>query len=57
MAERSDRVDSAAGWVVVAATTITLFAVFGVVYSFGAMFTAIRDEFGVGKGQAALFSR
>jgi MFS family permease len=41
--------------VVVAATTITLFAVFGVVYSFGAMFTAIRDEFGVGKGQAALF--
>jgi len=53
--ERSHNVDSAAGWVVVAATTITLFAVFGVVYSFGAMFTAIRDEFGVGKGQAALF--
>ena len=55
MPERSHNVDSAAGWVVVAATTITLFAVFGVVYSFGAMFTAIRDEFGVGKGQAALF--
>ena len=55
VAKRSDRVDSAAGWVVVGATTITLVAVFGVVYSFGAMFTAIRDEFGVGKGQAALF--
>ena len=55
MPERSHNVDSAAGWVVVAATTITLFAVLGVVYSFGAMFTAIRDEFGVGKGQAALF--
>ena len=54
MPKRSHNVDSAAGWVVVAATTITLFAVFGVVYSFGAMFTAIRDEFGVGKGQAAL---
>jgi MFS family permease len=53
--DRSHRVDSGAGWIVVGATTITLFAVFGVVYSFGAMFTAIRDEFGVGKGQAALF--
>ena len=55
MTERSHRVDSGAGWIVVGATTVTLFAVFGVVYSFGAMFTAIRDEFGVGKGQAALF--
>ena len=52
---RSHSVDSAAGWVVVAATAISTFAVFGVVYSFGAVFTAIRDEFGVGKGQAALF--
>ena len=55
MANRSHSVDSAAGWVVVAATAISTFAVFGVVYSFGAVFTAIRDEFGVGKGQAALF--
>ena len=55
MANSNDRVDSAAGWLVVAATTTATFAVFGVVYSFGAVFTAIRDEFGVGKGQAALF--
>ena len=55
VANRSHSVDSAAGWVVVAATAISTFAVFGVVYSFGAVFTAIRDEFGVGKGQAALF--
>ena len=55
MANSNDRVDSAAGWLVVAATTTATFAVFGVVYSFGAVFTAIREEFGVGKGQAALF--
>lgn len=50
-----ERVDSAAGWLVVAATATATFAVFGVTYSFGAVFTAIREEFGVGKGQAALF--
>lgn len=55
VADRSDRVDSAAGWLVVAATATATFAVFGVTYSFGAVFTAIREEFGVGKGQAALF--
>jgi len=55
VANSNDRVDSAAGWLVVAATTTATFAVFGVVYSFGAVFTAIREEFGVGKGQAALF--
>ena len=55
MADRSERVDSAAGWLVVAATATATFAVFGVAYSFGAVFTAIREEFGVGKGQAALF--
>ena len=55
MANSTDRVDSAAGWLVVAATATATFAVFGVAYSFGAVFTAIREEFGVGKGQAALF--
>ena len=50
-----ERVDSAAGWLVVAAAATATFAVFGVTYSFGAVFTAIREEFGVGKGQAALF--
>lgn len=53
--DRFERVDSAAGWLVVAATATATFAVFGVTYSFGAVFTAIREEFGVGKGQAALF--
>ena len=55
MTESRERVDSAAGWLVVAATATATFAVFGVTYSFGAVFTAIREEFGVGKGQAALF--
>ena len=55
MTGQVDKVDSAAGWLVVGATAISTFAAFGVVYSFGAVFTAIRDEFGVGKGQAALF--
>ena len=55
MNERPKGVDSATGWVVVAATVAATFAVFGVAYSFGAVFTTIREEFGVGKGQAALF--
>jgi MFS family permease len=55
VAERPKGIDSAAGWVVVAATATATFAVFGVAYSFGAVFTTIREEFGVGKGQAALF--
>ena len=55
MTESRERVVSAAGWLVVAATATATFAVFGVTYSFGAVFTAIREEFGVGKGQAALF--
>ena len=55
MAERPKGIDSAAGWVVVAATVTATFAVFGVAYSFGAVFTTIREEFGVGKGQASLF--
>ncbi|MBA4813776.1 MAG: MFS transporter [Acidimicrobiales bacterium] len=55
MTDSRERVDSAAGWLVVAATATATFAVFGVTYSFGAVFTAIREEFGVGKGQAALF--
>ena len=47
--------DSRTGWGVVLAAVISTFAAFGVTYSFGASFTAIRDEFGVGKGQVALF--
>ncbi len=48
------RVDSAAGWVVVFATMLSTFAVFGVSYSFGAFFTSIREEFGVSNSETAL---
>ena len=51
----SPALDSRVGWGVVLAAVISTFAAFGVTYSFGASFTAIRDEFGVGKGQVALF--
>jgi len=46
-------IDSKAGWFVAAAAFLSLFAVFGVAYSFGAVFTAIRDEFGVSKSETA----
>lgn len=48
------RVDSAAGWVVALSTTLATFAVFGVTYSFGAVFSAIRDEFDESRGAASL---
>src|SRR3990170_3020484 len=48
------RVDSARGWGVVAATFISTFTVFGVVYSFGAFFDSMAEEFGTGKGATAL---
>jgi MFS family permease len=47
-------VDSARGWAVVAATFISTFTVFGVVYSFGAFFDSMAEEFGTGKGATAL---
>ena len=48
------RVDSARGWAVVGATFISTFTVFGVVYSFGAFFDSMSEEFGTGKGATAL---
>jgi MFS family permease len=48
------RVDSARGWAVVVATFISTFTVFGVVYSFGAFFDSMAEEFGTGKGATAL---
>src|SRR5215213_5954768 len=48
------RVDSARGWAVVAATFLSTFTVFGVVYSFGAFFDSMAEEFGTGKGATAL---
>ncbi len=48
------RVDSAVGWVVALSTALATFAVFGVTYSFGAVFSAIRDEFDESRGAASL---
>jgi predicted MFS family arabinose efflux permease len=47
-------VDSAQAWVVVGATFLATFTVFGVAYSFGAFFTSMADDFGTGKGATAL---
>ena len=48
------RVDSPQAWIVVAAAFLTTFTVFGVVYSFGAFFTSMADDFGTGKGATAV---
>jgi predicted MFS family arabinose efflux permease len=47
-------VDSRHAWLVVGATFLTTFTVFGVVYSFGAFFTSMADDFGTGKGATAV---
>jgi MFS family permease len=47
-------VDSPQAWLVVAAAFLTTFTVFGVVYSFGAFFTSMADDFGTGKGATAI---
>ena len=46
--------DSARAWIVVGATFLATFTVFGVVYSFGAFFTSMAEDFGTGKGATAL---
>ncbi len=46
--------DAREGWIVVAATFLATFTVFGVAYSFGAFFTSMADDFGTGKGATAL---
>ncbi len=48
------RLDSAAGWLVVASAVLATFATFGVVYSFGVVLEAIQTEFGIGTGLTAL---
>ena len=45
--------DSPRAWIVVAATFLATFTVFGVVYSFGAFFSSMADDFGTGKGATA----
>jgi MFS family permease len=54
MATGEQRVDSARGWAVVAATFASTFTVFGVTYSFGAFFDSMAEDFGTGKSATAL---
>jgi hypothetical protein len=53
MASESE-LDSVRGWVVVAAAFLSTFVVFGIVYSFGAFFDSMAEDFGTGKGATAL---
>lgn len=46
--------DSARGWAVVAAASLSMFAVFGIAYSFGAFFTTMAEEFDASTGATAL---
>jgi predicted MFS family arabinose efflux permease len=46
--------DSPRAWVVVAAAFLATFVVFGIVYSFGAFFDSMAEDFGTGKGATAL---
>ena len=43
------------GWIVVAATFVSTFTSFGVVYSFGAFFRPMADEFGSDRSATAFF--
>jgi MFS family permease len=42
------------GWIVVAATFVVLFVVFGVAYSFAAFFTSFQNEFHASRGDVSL---
>lgn len=46
--------DSRRGWVVVAAAFLSMFVVYGIVYSFGTFFDSMAEDFGTGKGATAL---
>lgn len=48
------QVDSPRAWFVVAAAFVAMFVVYGIVYSFGAFFDAMAEDFGTGKGATAL---
>ncbi|MEM7274541.1 MAG: MFS transporter [Actinomycetota bacterium] len=54
-ANRSVEMDSARGWLVVAATFTSTFTVFGVAYSFAPFFGPMADEFGGERSEVALF--
>lgn len=46
--------DSPQAWLVVVATFLSTFTVFGIAYSFGAFFDSMAEDFGTGKGATAL---
>lgn len=46
-------VDSGRAWLIVAATFLSTFTGFGLVYSFGVFFESMADEFGAGKAATA----
>ena len=46
--------DSPRGWIVVAAAFLSMFVVYGIVYSFGTFFDSMAEDFGTGKGATAL---
>jgi MFS family permease len=46
--------DSPRGWIVVASAFLSMFVVYGVVYSFGTFFDSMAQDFGTGKGATAL---
>ena len=46
--------DSGRAWIVVVAAFLSMFVAFGIVYSFGAFFDSMAEDFGTGKGATAL---
>ena len=48
-------IDSGRAWVMAGAAFASMFAVFGVAYSFGAFFDSMSEEFDAGSGLTALF--
>jgi MFS family permease len=48
-------VDSARGWVMVAAGFASMFTAFGIAYSFGAFLQPMADEFGASRGTTSVF--
>ena len=51
----ASKLDGPAGWVVVVAAFLSMFAVFGVSYSFGAILIDLQADFGITKAAAAWF--
>ena len=54
VAAGTEDLDSPRGWVVVASAFLSVFVVYGIVYSFGAFFDSMAEDFGTGKGATAL---